>query len=98
MVATRGGLTLRDLNPHPEPGDSIVAVCCGGPLEVSGEVNAAVVAAPLVDAGGHQSLPRVVARPGARIRGGVFLGVGGEDDVGRAIRLRLARADEHRQA
>jgi len=81
VVATRGGLVLKDLNPHPEPGDSIVAVCAGGPLEVSGEVNAVVIAAPLESAGGHLSLPRITVRAGAKIRGGMLVpgGAAGAD-------------------
>ena len=73
VMATRGGLVLKDLNPEPLPGDSLVIVAAGGPIDISGKINAAVVATPLVDAGGHQSLPRVTVHPETVIRGGLFL-------------------------
>lgn len=81
VMATRGGLVLKDLNPDPDPGDSLVVVAAGGPIEISGKVNASVVATPLIDEAGHQSLPRVTVRPGATIRGGLFVpgGVAGAD-------------------
>lgn len=73
VMATRGGLVLKDLNPRPEPGDSLVVVTAGGPIDISGSINAAVVATPLVDEGGHQSLPRITVRPETVIRGGMFV-------------------------
>ena len=48
-------------------------VAAGGPIDISGTVNATVIATPLVDEGGHQSLPRITVRPEAVIRGGVFV-------------------------
>ena len=73
VMATRGGLVLKDLNPDPEPGDSLIVVSAGGPIEISGKINATIVATPLVDESGHQSLPRLSVRPGAVIRGGLFV-------------------------
>lgn len=73
IVVTRGGVVLKDLNPDPQPGDSLVVVAAGGPIDISGKVNATVVATPLTDEGGHQSLPRVTVRPEAVIRGGLFV-------------------------
>lgn len=68
VAVARGGLVLKDVNPRPEPGDSLVAVALGGTLEMSGTVNAAVIAAPLA-VEGRNELPRVVSRPGTVLRG-----------------------------
>jgi hypothetical protein len=75
VAATRGGLVLEDVNPRAGPDESLVAVCLGGPLTVSGTASAAVVAAPL-EAGDRLIDPLVRIRPGAHIHGGLLVPLG----------------------